>query len=236
MQQKSIFKTIRRQLTTGLLVLLPVIITIILVSWLFRALDQILGRYFARIFGEYVHGVGFVGLFLLIWLVGTVSRTYLGGKLNNLKDILIERIPLIGSIFGSIKQVSHGLLEMNASNFEQVVLIEYPRKNLYAVGFVTSKRKVEFESTDKSLKKGRVAHVFVPTVPNPTSGYIILVPEDDLHLLNLSVEEGLKLVLSLGMIHPDKYHLGKVPAEVQSHQLPGKTSSSGENQNLPANG
>ena len=236
MPETSFFKTIRRQLTTGLLVLLPVITTIILVSWLFRLLDQILGRYFARLFGEYIHGVGFVGLFLLIWLVGAISRTYLGGKLNNLKDLLIERIPLIGSIFGSIKQVSHRLLEMDASNFEQVVLIEYPRKNLYAVGFVTTKRKVELESEDKDLKKGRVAHVFVPTVPNPTSGYIILVPEGDLHRLNLTVEEGLKLVLSLGMIHPEKYSLSKILGEVQADSLPEKISHSGENQNLPTSG
>jgi len=234
MPEKSFIKTIRRQLTTGLLVLLPVILTIILVGWLFRVLDQILGRYFARLFGEYIHGVGFISLFLLIWLVGAISRTYLGAKLNSLKDLLIERIPLIGSIFGSIKQVSQGLLEMDASNFEQVVLIEYPRKDLFAVGFVTSKRKVEFEFADQEVKKGRVAHVFVPTVPNPTSGYIILVPEKDIHLLNLTIEEGLKLVLSLGMIHPEKYSLSKIPAEIQAHSLPGKISPSGENQSLPA--
>ena len=234
MKEKSVFKTIRRQLTTGLLVLLPVITTIILVGWLFRVLDQILGRYFARLFGEYIHGVGFVSLFLLIWLVGAISRTYLGAKLNSLKDLLIERIPLVGSIFGSIKQVSQGLLEMDSSNFEQVVMIEYPRKDLYAVGFVTSKRMVEFESTDRDIKKGRVAHVFVPTVPNPTSGYVILVPEEDLHRLNLSVEEGLKLVLSLGMIHPDKYRLGKIPAGISPHSLPGEIPPAGESRIPPA--
>jgi len=235
MLEKPTLKTIRRQLTTGLLVLLPVITTIFLVSWLFRELDQILGRHFARLFGEYIYGVGFVSLFLLIWLVGAASRTYLGAKLNNLKDILITRIPMIGSIFGSIKQVSDGLLEMDASTFEQVVLIEYPRKGLFAVGFVTSKSRVEFEFTEKELKQGRVAHVFIPTVPNPTSGYIILVPEEDLHRLNLSVEEGLKLVLSLGMIHPDKYRLSRGLDEVQAHSLPDKTSPSGENQNLATN-
>ena len=235
MLEKPILKTIRRQLTTGLLVLLPVITTIFLVSWLFRELDQILGRHFALLFGKYIYGVGFVSLFLLIWLVGAASRTYMGAKLNKLKDNVIARIPMIGSIFGSIKQVSDGLLKMDASSFEQVVLIEYPRKGLYAVGFVTSRRRVEFEFTDKELKQGRVAHVFMPTVPNPTSGYIILVPEEDLHRLNITVEEGLKLVLSLGMIHPDKYRLSRGPDEVQAHSLPEKTSSSGENQNPPTN-
>lgn len=235
MREKPILKTIRRQLTTGLLVLLPVITTIFLVSWLFRELDQILGRHFALLFGKYIYGVGFVSLILLIWLVGAASRTYMGAKLNSLKDTVIARIPMIGSIFGSIKQVSDGLLEMDASDFEQVVLIEYPRKGLYAVGFVTSSRRVEFEFTEKKLKQGRVAHVFMPTVPNPTSGYIILVPEEDLHRLNITVEEGLKLVLSLGIIHPDKYRLSRGPDEVQAHSLPEKTSSSGENQNPPTN-
>ena len=99
--KKTIFRTIRQQLTTGLLVLLPVITTIFLVSWLFRLLDQILGRHFARLFGGYIYGVGLLSLLLLIWLVGAISRTYLGAKLNHFKDVLIERIPLIGSIFGS---------------------------------------------------------------------------------------------------------------------------------------
>ncbi len=235
MREKPILKTIRRQLTTGLLVLLPVITTIFLVSWLFRELDQILGRHFTLLFGKYIYGVGFVSLLLLIWIVGAASRTYMGAKLNSLKDTVIAQIPMIGSIFGSIKQVSDGLLKMDASSFEQVVLIEYPRKGLYAVGFVTSSRRVEFEFTEKELKQGRVAHVFMPTVPNPTSGYIILVPEEDLHRLNITVEEGLKLVLSLGMIHPDKYRLSRGPDEVQAHSLPEKTSSSGENQNPPTN-
>jgi len=210
--ERTLFKIFRRQLTTGLLVLLPVITTILLVTWLFRALDQILGRYFARLFGEYIHGVGFVSLILLIWLVGAVSRTYIGGKLNHFKDRLLARIPLIGSIFSSIKQVSDALMQMDPSNFEQVVMLEYPRKGLYAVGFVTSMRRVDFESPESGRGMEKVLHVFVPTVPNPTSGYIFLVPESQVYRLNITVEEGLKLVLSLGMIHPDQYQLKTSPA------------------------
>ncbi|HUU28876.1 MAG TPA: DUF502 domain-containing protein [archaeon] len=205
MTRHPVLKAFRRQFTTGLIILIPVITTIFLVTWLFRALDQILGRHLARFFGEYIYGVGFLSLFLLIWLVGLVGRTYFGGKLNNFKDILLARIPLIGTIFNSIKKVSDGLLEMEAGNFEQVVIIEYPRKGLYAVGFVTSREPADLFLAKESSAGKQVAHVFIPTVPNPTSGYILLVPEDELQRLDLSVEEGLKLVLSLGMIHPEDY-------------------------------
>ena len=219
----NLFRTFKRQMATGILVLVPLITTIILVSWLFRVLDGILGRYFARMFGEYIHGIGFISLLLLIWLVGIISRTYIGGRLNRLKDLAFSRIPLVGNIFGAIKQVSDGFLEMDASSFQQVAMIEYPRKGLYAVGFVTSRKMVPY-SVEGENNAGRFVHVFVPTVPNPTSGYIILVPEDELYRLKLSVEEGLKLVLSLGMIYPQQYELSRLPgaraAQIAPESLP----------------
>ncbi|MFH1071465.1 MAG: DUF502 domain-containing protein [Candidatus Glassbacteria bacterium] len=220
MPERKFLKTLRRQFITGILVLLPILTTVFFVSWLFRLLDGILGRYFARLFGEYVHGVGFLTLVLLIWLVGMVSRTYLGGKLNHFKDVLITRIPLVGSIFGAVKQVSDGLLKLDSSNFQQVVLVEYPRQGVYSVGFITSERLVPLEIDDGAQAGGRVAHVFMPTVPNPTSGYIVLVPENQLHRLSLSVEEGLKLVLSLGLIHPQQYRRGKSPGVPAAVTLP----------------
>ncbi len=209
MPYRSLLVTFRRQFTTGLIILIPLITTIFLVTWLFRLLDSILGKHLVHVLGYYVYGVGFVSLFLLIWLVGSLGRTYLGGRLNRLKDIVIERIPLVGSLFTSIKQVSAGLLEMDAKNFEQVVMIEYPRRGLYAIGFITSRSTAGvFDKGDKSDNL-RLTHVFVPTVPNPTSGYLLLIPENEIKLLALSVEEALKLVLSLGVIHPSEYHLNK---------------------------
>lgn len=210
MDKRSLIVTIRRQLTTGLIILIPLIVTIFLLLWLFRLLDSILGRYFAHFFGAYVYGVGLVGLFLLIWLVGVIGRTYLGGKLNRLKDMLIKRIPMVGPLFSSVKQVSDGLLEMDASNFEQVVMIEYPRRGLRAIGFITSRSSASITDQGRPSEILGMVHVFVPTVPNPTSGYLLLVPENEIKLLALSVEDALKVVLSLGVIHPSEYHLGKV--------------------------
>ncbi|MBN2290162.1 MAG: DUF502 domain-containing protein [Candidatus Glassbacteria bacterium] len=205
--KKSPFIIFRRQFTTGLIIVIPLITTIFLVTWLFRLLDGILGRYFAHYFGNYVHGIGLVSLLLLIWLVGFLGRTYLGGKLNSLKDMLIERIPLVGTLFNSIRQVSDGLLEMNSSSFEQVVMIEYPRKGLYAIGFITSRSTAGISDEDGRPASFRMVHVFVPTVPNPTSGYLLLIPENEVTPLAISVEEALKLVLSLGVIHPGEYKL-----------------------------
>jgi uncharacterized membrane protein len=211
MKDKSFFSAFRQQFTAGLIILVPLITTVILVSWLFRLLDGILGRHFAHFFGGYVHGVGLVSLLLLIWLVGFFGKTYLGSRLNRFKDFLIERIPLVGSLFGSIKQVSDGLLEMDASNFNQVVMIEYPRIGIYAIGFITSRSTAYVTDNSDSLHESdRLAHVFVPTVPNPTSGYLLLVPSNQLMPMALSVEDALKTVLSLGVIHPDKYSIKNV--------------------------
>lgn len=212
--------TFRKQFTSGLIIMIPLITTVFLVSWFFRALDQILGRYFAQILGDYIVGVGFISLILLVWVVGVLGRTYIGSKLNQLKDFFIERIPLVGSVFGSVKKVSDGLMEMNSSNFEQVVLLEYPRKGLYAIGFVTSRRISDVRSEDAGIPSGRVAHVFMPSVPNPTSGYILLVPEDQLNRLMLSVEDAMKLILSLGMISPEHYSLRKYSFDSVHAPLP----------------
>ena len=226
MSERSFLKTFRRQFITGLIILIPVMTTVLLVSWFFRAVDGILGRHFARLFGEYIHGIGFVSLFLLIWLVGALGRTYLGSKLNSLKDLVIARIPLVGSIFTSIKQVSDGLLEMDESHFEQVVLVEYPRKGLYAMGFLTSKHPAGLSIKEQTSESDPVSHVFIPTAPNPTSGYILVVPEKDLYRLNLTVEDGLKLVLSLGVIHPRHYILRKISGTRVQPRSPEKSSSS----------
>jgi uncharacterized membrane protein len=209
MYRQRILRTFRRQFTTGLIIIVPVMVTAYLVIWLFRSLDQILGRYLAPFMGGYVYGAGFVVLILLVWLTGMLGRTYIGSRLNRLKDFLIERIPLVGSVFTSIRKVSDGVLEMNQGNFEQVVLVEYPRRGLYAIGFVTSSAAVLYPGPETDFPGGRIAHVFVPSVPNPTSGYILLVPENSLHRLLISVEEAMKLILSLGMLHPGEYRLGR---------------------------
>jgi len=187
--------------------MVPLITTIFLVVWFFNAIDRILGRYFAKILGDYIVGVGFISLFLLIWLVGALGRTYAGSKLNQLKDFLIERIPLIGSVFTSVKKVSDGLLEMNTGSFEQVVLIEYPRKGCYAIGFVTSRNPSQTTGYEGGPPSEPIAHVFVPSVPNPTTGFVLLVPENQVHRLLISVEDAMKLILSLGMINPPDYQL-----------------------------
>jgi uncharacterized membrane protein len=197
----------RRQFASGLIIMVPLITTIFLVVWFFNAIDRILGRYFAKILGDYIVGVGFISLILLIWVVGALGRTYAGSKLNQLKDFLIERIPLIGSVFTSIKKVSDGLLEMNTGSFEQVVLIEYPRKGCYAIGFVTSRHPSRTVGYEYGPPSETIAHVFVPSVPNPTTGFVLLVPENQVHRLLISVEDAMKLILSLGMINPPEYLL-----------------------------
>ncbi len=201
---RHLLRQFRGQFATGLLVMLPLLVTIFLVSWLLRWVDQLLGKYFAHLFGEYIFGVGLVSLVLLIWLAGVVGRTYIGSRLNHFKDGLIARIPMVGTIFSSVKKVSDGLLEMNAGNFEQVVMVEYPRKGLYAIGFVTSRKVTDFTFEEEGRRE-QVIHVFLPSVPNPTTGYVLLLPEREVQRLNLTVEEGLKLILSLGMIYPAEY-------------------------------
>lgn len=202
------FKHWRNHFFTGILVLLPLVITIKLLFWGFAKTDAILGNliyyYLQRYLGIQIRisGLGIIALLLVITLTGIFARNYLGKKLIVAGEKLLNRIPVLNTIYNSTKQITEGLAltQSDKGAFRQVVLIEYPRPGVYSPGFLTGEAFAE--AVEKTGLK--LLSVFMPTVPNPTTGYLVFVPEEQVTFLDLSVEDGFKLLLSAGVIVPDK--------------------------------
>jgi uncharacterized membrane protein len=189
---------------TGLLVVVPIAMTVLVIRWLVRFLDSALKSVlpeFLRpdvLYGLPVPGIGLVATLLLILLVGVLAANIFGRSLVNFSERLVDRIPLVKGIYTLFKQVSDTVLKRDRGAFRKVVLIEYPRRDIWAVAFVTGVSEGEVQQ----VTSRKLVNVFVPTTPNPTSGFYILVPEDDLIVLKMSVEEAFKLIISGGMVTP----------------------------------
>ena len=192
-------KHLRNYFLTGLFVLLPIVITVKLLLWGFDQADSILGKLFLKYFKIAVPGLGLATLLALITLTGIFARNYLGRKSIELGDRLIKKIPILNAVYGTTKQITEGFSKTDKNVFRKMVLVEYPRLGIYSPGFLTGDSPGEvLLKTDTKLLS-----VFIPTVPNPTTGFLIFVPEKAVILLDMSVEDGFKLILSAGVIKPN---------------------------------
>lgn len=196
---------IKRNFLAGLLVLLPISLTIYVIIFLFKLVDRFIDylptKYNPQTYLPFhVPGLGFILLVFIIFFIGLLARNYIGHKLVDIWEQLVGRIPFIRSIYIATKQLAETIFLKTDTNLKRVVLVEYPRKGLYVLGFTTGITKGEIQ--DKTHKK--VINVFIPTTPNPTSGFYLLVPEEDLKYLEMAVEDAFKLLISGGIITPEK--------------------------------
>ncbi|MDP3386876.1 MAG: DUF502 domain-containing protein [Eubacteriales bacterium] len=192
-------KKIRQILLRGLLTLLPIIATVYLLYSLFGFLDRFLGGYISLLIGRTIPGIGIIAGFIIIFIMGSVVSNVIGQRFLDFAERMIRRIPIVPRVYFALKQIVDAFTLQGKHVFNKVVLIEYPRKGLYVVGFLTGECKGEVQvKTDAKLM-----NVFVPTTPNPTSGMLILVPESDILYLDMTVEEGLKLIVSAGVVVPE---------------------------------
>ncbi|HKL27070.1 MAG TPA: DUF502 domain-containing protein [Desulfuromonadales bacterium] len=189
---------------TGLLVVVPLGLTYLVVRWIVTAMDRMLGNLLPaawhpdQLFGMPLPGLGLIATLLLILIIGLLTANIFGRKLVHFYERMVNKIPLVKGIYGLFKQVADTMLSRERSAFRKVVLIEYPRRGIWSVAFVTGVSAGEVqEITDQ-----RLVNLFVPTTPNPTSGFYLLVPEKDLILLSMTVEEAFKLIISGGMVTP----------------------------------
>jgi len=194
---RSLFVLLRRYLITGIVVTAPLAITIWILwnsfTFVDRNVKKILGGSLAQ-----VPGVGFLLFFAVIILVGIFATNIIGRRLISFGEKIMTRIPLANRIYKAVQQISTAFLGSGGSIFRTVVLIEYPRAGIYSLGFLTTEGGGEVQhKTDQ-----RVACVFVPTTPNPTSGMLVFVPYDQLIRLDMTTEDGLKLVVSGGVVAP----------------------------------
>lgn len=201
---KARFKTV---FLAGLLFIVPVGVTLFVLSFLFKKLDQLFTPLLEKLFlylghpeyiGYHIPGLGFVLALLSIFLIGLLTKNIIGKRLVFLGEKIVEKIPFVNSLYNGAKQVIEAVASSKAGAFRQVVLVEYPRKGLYCIGLITCENRGEIqERTD-----GNVINVFVPTTPNPTSGYLLFVPKNELTYLDMSVEDGIKMVISGGILSP----------------------------------
>ncbi len=201
----------RTNFLTGLAVVFPALISIAIVVWLFGAVSSFTDALLVVLPREWTHErqgegpmsfswslIALVLAIALIGLIGKVARYYVGKKLIQLMDLALLRVPLLNRIYGALKQVNEAFTANDKSAFKQVVLVQFPRPGLYSVGFTMGAQRGEMQEKTAEPLVG----VFVPATPNPTSGFMILVPEKDVIELQMSVADGFKFIMSLGSIAP----------------------------------
>jgi uncharacterized membrane protein len=191
---------LRRYFFTGLIVLLPVVITAFVLWQLFFALDDILGGFVETYWDRSVPGVGLVALIALVMVIGAIASNIIGRRLIGAGERLLARVPLISWIYRTTKQLFSTILGERSKSFRKVVLVSYPRKGTYSVAFLTSESPTAFEGK----LGGSFVTVFLPTTPNPTSGILLVVPADEVVPLDMTVDEGLRLVISAGALSRDE--------------------------------
>lgn len=202
----KIITRLRNNFIAGLLVVIPLGVTVWIVSIIVRLFDKLikvlLPSRLEKIFQQqqpYLwKGIAILAILILMMLIGMFARNIIGHKLIGLGEKLLNRIPLVNRIYGTLQQISHAFLGERRTGFNRVILFQYPRAGLYTLGLVS--RESGEEIREKTGEK--MLSIFVPTTPNPTSGLLILVPEKDTIPLKMSVEEGLKLLISGGTVVP----------------------------------
>ena len=213
--RKTFFTRWRASFFTGLAVTLPALLTLAAVKWVFGTISSFTDTllFFLKYCHEpkLVYENGQSGSMYWYWSllalslavvlisgVGVLTRYYIGKRLIEWLDSLMMQVPLLNKFYGAIKQVNEAFAG-NKNSFKTVVLVEFPREGMYSVGFLTSEQRAEVQAKTPEP----VVCVFIPTTPNPTSGFLVLVPEDKVTRLEMSVADGIKYIVSLGSIAPE---------------------------------
>lgn len=213
---------LRRVLVAGVLVWVPLGITVILLRFLIGLADQTLELIPEpyqpeALLGRPIPGLGVVLSLVLLFLTGLVAANVVGKRVIGLWEALLRRIPVVKTIYTAAKGFLEMVLSGQSGSFSRVLLIEYPRKGIYCIAFQTSSTVGQLaEHTPDSVC------VFVPTTPNPTSGFLVVAPEKDLIELNMSVEDAIKLVVSVGVVVPDPAALPRADPVGQANRTTGE--------------
>lgn len=190
---KKLQHFLKKNFLTGLLVVVPVAVTVFVLEALLGWIDNLLGDLPGSFIGHRFPGLGIITLFLGILIIGIISSNYIGNKLFEAWDRLLRRLPLVRGIYSTVRQMME---TFNADqSFSGVGLVEYPRRGCFSVGFITG------EADEHAMGiRGRHLSVFVPTTPNPTAGFLLILPEHEVQKLDMTVDQGMKYLVSLGLV------------------------------------
>jgi len=194
----EISSSIKRYFISGVLVVVPILLTFIVLKFMFESVDGVMQPLIHRVLGYYIPGLGFFTTVLIIILSGVLTRNFIGAKLYRTGDRILERLPIIRPIYSAAKQLLEAIAQPSLESFKEVALVEYPRKGVYALSFVSHRVEI---STDG--KRRKYATVFVPSTPTPVSGMVIMIPDDEVRIIDMTIEEGIKFLVSGGVASPE---------------------------------
>lgn len=216
---KSLLQRIRTVFLAGLLVTLPLAVTVWVIVSLVSFVDSVtsfIPRLLPKASFEWIQsfyagfpvndaglpqGLGILVALVTLFAVGILARSYVGGRLIDLYEWVLGRVPVASSIYNAVKELLELVFSQDGNAFEKVVLVEWPRPGLYSIGFLNGTAWVQVEG------RPRMVNVFLPTTPNPTTGFFAMLPEDDIIMTDMTVEQGFKILMSAGLVAPDQTHV-----------------------------
>ncbi len=196
----------RKYFITGLLILVPLAITLWVIHLVISTLDQSLWLLPAnwrpeRLLGYAYPGLGTVLTLVIIFLTGVAGQNFIGNRVVHLWEMLLARIPVVNTLYGSVKQVSDTLFSSSGNAFRKALLVQYPREGSWTIAFLTGVPGGDV----KNHLQGDYVSVYVPTTPNPTSGFFLMMPRADTVELDMSVDQALKYIVSMGVVAPEQF-------------------------------
>ena len=205
---KNFNRRLRNVFLTGFLVTLPIALTVFILNFLFKSLDALSPIFTHWLIllgaplpdGYRVPFLGVIMTFVIVFFVGALTTNIFGKKLLQFWEGIVEKIPFVRRIYKGTKQVVSSFATMDTKSFTKVVLVEFPRKGAYAIAFVTGKTRGELQR----LTSDNHVNIFIPTTPNPTSGFVIFTDPSEITELDMTVEEGIKYVISGGIVTPEQ--------------------------------
>jgi uncharacterized membrane protein len=206
-QRERLLRALRRYLINGLLIWVPVLVTVLVVRFILQLMDRtllVLPKALRpdTLFGLHIPGFGAVLAVLIVLLTGLLVTNFIGRALVAIWEDLLERIPFVRALYGGVKSFSETILSNSGKSFKEVLLVEYPRVGIWSIGFQTTDNLPEIND-----KLGaEYVCVFVPTTPNPTSGFIFMMPRSQVRTLNMTVDEAMKMIVTLGVVAPGVVH------------------------------
>lgn len=206
-RKPGMFAHLRASFLTGIVVIAPVSLTIWLIWSIMGWIDGFVlplvpGRFNPEQYiGINLRGVGVIFLLLFTIFIGWVAKGLIGRSLIRFAESLVQRMPVVRSIYSGVKQIAETIFAQSERSFEKACLIQYPRKGIWAIGFISTDARGEVARRAETM--GKLISVFVPTTPNPTSGFLLFFPEEDVIELDMSIEDAAKLVISAGLVYPN---------------------------------
>ena len=205
MTKQTLAQRTRANFLTGLILVLPIGITFYLVWTTVTFIDDIIVPLLPEqltpngVFAQNIPGFGVIFFILALTLIGALAKGFIGRQIIRLGESLVGRTPVIRGIYNAVKQIAETVFNQNNQSFQNACIIQYPRPGLWAVAFVSVNASGE---VPEKISKGELVTVFLPTTPNPTSGFLLFVPKKDVILLDMTVEDAAKLVISAGLVVP----------------------------------